>query len=90
MDRPAVLPWLYDDEVCNAQGFHRRTVTTQLYFLLSTLFLKMEHDTADRFMRDSIRGCYGAEWLLLLYYIIHHGRPFGNGNTVRGVLCPGR
>jgi hypothetical protein len=50
MDRPAVLRFLCADEACNAQCFRRRTVTTQLYFLLSTLLLDLMHDAADRFM----------------------------------------
>src|SRR5690242_3333013 len=41
MYRPAVLRWLCADEACNAQCFRRRTVTTQLCFLLSTLLMDM-------------------------------------------------
>ena len=50
MDRPAVLRWLSADETCSAQCLRRRTVTTQLCFLLSILLLDMKYDATDRFM----------------------------------------
>ena len=49
MDRPAVLCWLCADETCRTQCLGRRTVTTQLCFLLPTLFLDMKYDATDRF-----------------------------------------
>src|SRR5947209_16481134 len=57
-------------------------VTVKLSFLLSTLLLEMKHDATDRFMRDSIYGCYSAERFLLLYHTMNHCRPVFSGNTV--------
>jgi hypothetical protein len=51
------------------------TALRRLRFNLSTLLLDMKHDAADRFMRDTICGCYGAERFFLLYHTMHHGRP---------------
>jgi|SRR6266568_4566002 len=59
---PAVLRLSCAGETCSAPCFSRRTVTAQLRFLLSTLRLDMKNNTTDRFMRDSIYGCYYAEW----------------------------
>jgi hypothetical protein len=50
MYRPAVLRWLCADETCSAQCLRRRSVTTQLCFLLSKLLLDMKYDATDRFM----------------------------------------
>jgi hypothetical protein len=57
-------------------------VTAQLRILLPTLLLDMKHDAKDRFMRNSICGCYGSKRLLLLHHTMYHGRPLGSGNTV--------
>jgi hypothetical protein len=46
------------------------------------LFVNMKHDAAYRFMRDSIGGCYGAEWFFLLHHTLHDGRPQVSWNTV--------
>jgi hypothetical protein len=43
--------------------------------LLSTLLLDMKQNAADRFMRDTIRGCYGAERFFLLHHTLHDCRP---------------
>ena len=72
MYRPAVLRWLCAGETWSAQCLRRRTVTAQLRVLLSTLLLDMKNNATDRFMRDSIDGCYYAEWFFLLYYTLHH------------------
>ena len=42
----------------------------------------------DRFVRDAIRGCYGAQGFLLLYHTLHHHRPVFSGNTVFRVFWP--
>ena len=88
MDRPAVLHWLCADETCSAQCLRRRTATAQLRFLLSTLLLDMKHDATDRFMRDTICGCYGAERFLLLHHMLHDSRPQFSGNTIVRVFWP--
>jgi hypothetical protein len=54
----------------------------QLRFLSSTLILDTKHDATDRFMRDTIRGCYGAERFLLLHHTMYDCRPKFRGNTV--------
>ena len=72
MYRPAVLSSLCAGETYSAQCLRSRIVTAQLRFLLSTLLLDMKNNTTDRFMRDSIYGCYYAEWFFLLYYTLHH------------------
>jgi hypothetical protein len=46
-----------------------------LRILLSTLLVDMKQNATDRFMRDAIGGCYGAERFFLLYHTMHHGRP---------------
>jgi len=59
----------------------RRIVTAQLSFLLSTLLLNMKDNATDRFMRDTILGCYGAEQFLLLYHTLYDCRPEFSWNT---------
>jgi hypothetical protein len=59
-----------------------------LGFLLSTLLLDMKHDATDRFMRDSIRGCYCAERFLLLHHTMYNYRPEFSGNTVVRMFRP--
>jgi hypothetical protein len=39
-------------------------------------------------MRDTIRGCYGAQRFLLLHHTLHHCRPVGSGNIVCRVRWP--
>ena len=60
-------------------GRHRASVvgieTAQLRILLSTLLGDMKQNATDRFVRDTIRGCYGAERFFLLYHTLHYGRP---------------
>ena len=73
---------------CSAHSLHRKTVSAQLRFLLSTLFLNMKHDTTDRFMRDAICGCYGAERFFLLHHTLHDGRPQVSGNTIVRMFRP--
>jgi hypothetical protein len=75
MYRPAVLRWLCADETCSTQCLRRRTVTTQLCFLLSTLLLDLKYDPMDRFMQDSIRCCYGAERFFLRHHTMYDCRP---------------
>jgi hypothetical protein len=52
------------------------------------LFLNMKHDATDRFMRDSICGCYGAERFLLLHHTLHDGRPQVSWNTIVRMFRP--
>ena len=59
-----------------------------LHFLLSTLLLDMEHDATDRFMRDTICCCYGAERFLLLHHTMYYCRPVFSGKTVFRVYRP--
>jgi len=58
-------------------GRHRASVggkvPVELRFWLPTLLLDMKHDATDRFMRDTIRCCYGTERFLQLYHTLHHG-----------------
>ena len=75
MDRPAVLRLSCADEACSAQCLYRRTVSTQLCFLLSTLLLDMQYDPTDRFIRDTICGCHGAQRFFLPDHKLHNGRP---------------
>jgi hypothetical protein len=56
--------------------------------LLSTLLMNMKHDATDRFMRDSIRGCYCAERFLLLHHTMNDHRPVFSGETVVRVFRP--
>jgi hypothetical protein len=75
MYRPTVLRLLCADETCSAQCLRRRTFNTQLCFSLSTLLLDMKYDPTDRFMRDTIFSCYGAERFLLLHRMLDNSRP---------------
>ena len=64
-------------------GYIKCTVT-----LLAILFLDMKQDATDRFMRDTICGCYGAERFFLLHHTMHDGRPVFSGNTVVRLFWP--
>lgn len=64
------------------------TSIARLHFLLSTLLLKMKHDTTDRFMRDFICGCYGTERFLLLHHTKYDCRPEFGGNTIFRLFWP--
>jgi len=46
----------------------------------------MKKEATDRFRRDTIRGCYGAQRFLLLHHTMQHRRPLGSGKTVWGLL----
>ena len=70
---------------CRLEGLRPGGVL--LRFLLSRLLLPMKKAT-DRFMRDTIRSCYGAQGFLLLHHTLHHHRPVFSGNTVFGVFWP--
>ena len=59
----------------SAHSLHRRTVRARLRSFLSVLFLNMKHDATNRFMRDSIRRCYGAERFWLLHHTLYNCRP---------------
>jgi hypothetical protein len=48
----------------------------------------MKKKATDRFVRDAIRGCYGAQRFLLLHHTLHHHRPVVNGKTVSRVFGP--
>ena len=73
-------------------GCHRAsvggTVPGALRFWLSTLLMHMKKKATDRFMRDTIRCCYGAQGFLLLHHTMHNQRPVFSGNTVFGVIWP--
>jgi len=65
-----------------------RKVPIPLRFLLSTLLMRMKKNATDRFMRDTIRCCYGAQGFLLLHHTMNDHRPVFSGNTVFGVFWP--
>jgi hypothetical protein len=73
-------------------GRHRAsvggTVPVPSRFLLSTLLMRMKKNATDRFMRDTIRGCYSAERFLLLHHTMNDHRPVFSGNTVFRVFWP--
>jgi hypothetical protein len=64
------------------------TVTAQLGFLLVTLPLDTKQEATDRFMRESIRGCYSTERFLLLHHTVYHYRPVFRGNAAVRVFWP--
>ena len=72
-------------------GCHRISVVGKvpgpLRFLLSTLLIPMKKAT-DRFMRDSIGCCYGAQGFLLLHHTMKDQRPVFSGNTIFGMFWP--
>jgi hypothetical protein len=57
-------------------------VTAPLSFLLSISILDMEHDATDRFMRNTICCCYGAERFPQLHHTMYDCRPKFSGNTI--------
>jgi hypothetical protein len=73
-------------------GRHRdsivRTVPRSLRVLPSTLLGDMKQHATDRFIRDTIGGCYCAERFLLLNYTLHYRWPKVSGCTVCRVLWP--
>ena len=71
---------------CRFEGL--RPVGVPLRFLLSTLLMQMKKKATDRFVRDSIRGGYGAQRFLLLHHTLHHHRPVFSGNSVLRVFRP--
>jgi len=71
---------------CRFEGL--RPVGVPLRFLLSTLLMQMKKKATDRFVRDSIRGGYGAQRFLLLHHTLHHHRPVFSGKTVSRVFRP--
>ena len=48
----------------------------------------MKYDATDRFMRDAICGCYGAERFFLLHHTLHDGRPQVSWNTIVRMFRP--
>ena len=66
----------------------RRKVPVSLRVLLSTLLMRMKKKATDRFMRDTIGCCYGAQGFLLLHHTMNDQRPVFSGNTVCGVFWP--
>jgi hypothetical protein len=70
---------------CRLEGL--RPVGVPLRFLLSRLLMPMKKAT-DRFMRDTIRCCYGAQGFLLLHHTMHDQRPVFCGNTIFGMSWP--
>jgi hypothetical protein len=75
-------------------GYHSAsvegTVTAQLRFLLSRLFLDMKHDATDRFMRDTKLLCNRTKWFVVLHHTMHDHLPVFRGNSVVRVFSPGR
>jgi len=59
-----------------------------LRFLLSTLLMHMKKKATDRFMRDTIRCCDGAQGFLLLHHTMNDQRPEFSGYTVCGMFWP--
>jgi hypothetical protein len=53
-----------------------------------TLLMNMKHEATDRFMRDSIRGCYCTERFLLLHHTMNDHRPVFSGKTGVRVFWP--
>jgi len=68
-------------------GRHRASAVGNVPVQLR-IFLDMKYDATDRFMRDTIRGCYGAERFLLLYHTIYNSRPVFSRNTIVRVFWP--
>ena len=82
MDRPAVLCWL-----CAMRPVvHSACVARQLRHSYASCCPRcaedMTYNSAYRFMRDVIGGCYGAERLFLLHHMLPDGRPQVSGNTL--------
>ena len=48
----------------------------------------MKKEATDRFRRDTIRGCYGAQRFLLLHHTMQHRQPLGSGKSVFRLLWP--
>jgi hypothetical protein len=71
---------------CRFEG--RRPAGVPLRFLLSTRLLHMKKKATDRFVRDSIGGCYCAQRFLLLHHTLRHHRPVFSGKTVSRVFGP--
>ena len=65
---------------CRLEGL--RPAGVPLRFLLSRLLMPMKKNATDRFVRDSIGGCYGAQRFLLLHHTMHDQRPVFSGNTI--------
>src|SRR5258708_5214182 len=66
---------------------HRR-VPVPLRVLLSSLLMRMQKNTTDRFVRDTIRCCHGAQGFLLLHHTINDQWPVFSGNAVFRVFWP--
>jgi hypothetical protein len=49
----------------------------------------MKKKATDRFVRDTLGGCYGAQRFVLLHHTLHHHWPVFSGKTVSRVfrLC---
>ena len=56
--------------------------------MLSILLMKMTKKATDRFVRDAIRGCHGAQRFLLIHHTVNDHRPVFSGKTVCGVFWP--
>ena len=63
-------------------------VGVPLHFLPSTLLMPMKKKATDRFVRDSIGCCYGAQGFLPLHHPMNDYRPVFSGNTICGVFWP--
>jgi hypothetical protein len=49
----------------------------------------MKHDAADRFVRDTRRGCHSKERFVLFHHTLYPGRPVRSGKTVCWPLWTG-
>jgi hypothetical protein len=88
MDRPAVLCWL-----CAMRPVaHNDSVARQVRHSSASCCPRcaedMTYDATDRFMRDTIGGCYRTGRFFLLHDTPNHGRPHRSRNTVYGILWP--
>jgi hypothetical protein len=59
-----------------------------LRFLLNMLFGSSTDEATDRFMRNTVCCCHGAQRFLLLYHAMHDHRPVFSGNTVLRMFWP--
>ena len=57
-------------------------------FLRYMLFRSRTNEATDRFMRDTVCSCHGAQRFLLLHHLLHDQRPVFSGKTVCGVFWP--
>jgi len=90
--RCCTVPLCYAGCVSMRPVAHNGSVAGQLLHSYASCcprcLLSMTYDATDRFMRDTIGGCYCTERFFLLYDTPNHGRPLRSRNTVCGALWP--